>query len=273
MHSMRCSVRDAQKGVPMKLSSHPFALKKNTLTLIHTDLAEPEALVRELAEETQTAHPTQFAGKTPCVYFKLPYVPPCENFHEIRRLTLRIHEHTGPRAQFQGIVAIDSTEWLGHEKEDFFGILLKYLFDHSNHWHCSLILKNCTDTKLNRFMRNILFVVPGFELHLSSQMFFTEPDRLEAYCRTILRKANKGITQDGVSLLATVLMRDELSAARSLALIDHTIYKLIDFAPNRKIISEEAIRLYLELPDTMLAMMLGAPIMGERNRNAHESQL
>ena len=251
----------------------PFSLEESTLTLIPTDLAAPEAFIRKLADETQTAHPSSFAGNVPCVYYKLHYISPCENFHELRRLILRVQEHTGLRAKFHGIVALEVSEWLGHEKEEYFTSLLKYLFDHSDHWHSALVLKNCTEAKLERLQRNICFQVPGLEPRRSPQLLFSDPKRLEAYCREILRIANRSIAQKGLALLVDTLSRNELAEARSLALIDQTIHKLILSASDRKIISEVTVRQYLERPDTTLAMLLGAPAMGERNRILDESQL
>ena len=251
----------------------PFSLEKNTLTLVPTDLAEPEVFLRQLADQTQILCPNRFAGNASCVYYKLPYITPCENFHELRKLILRVQESTGLRARFHGIVILDISEWVGHEKEEYFTSLLKYLFDHSDHWHCALVLKNCTDTKLNQLKRNICFQVPGMELKLSAQMIFTDPKRLEAYCRDSLCRAEKVIAQAGLSLLVDALSRKALSEARSLALIDQIIRNLIQTAPNRKIISEITVRQYLASPDTMLAMMLGAPALTERSQNLDESQL
>lgn len=249
----------------------PFSLEQYTLTLVPTDLAEPEALIRKLADETQAAHPSSFAGNVPCVYYKLPYVPPCNQFQDLRRLILLVLENTGLRANFHGIVALEVTEWVGHEKDDYFTRLLKYLFDHSDHWHSALVLKNCAGPKLQRFMHNVHFSISGIELKLSPQLFFTDTERLTEYCRDSLRNANRVIAQKGLALLADALSRKELAEARSLALIDQTIRKLIRSAPNRKIISEVTVRQYLERPDTTLAMMLGAPALGERNQ--HESLL
>ena len=257
----------------MNQPTPPFSLEQYTLTLIPTDLAAPEALIRKLAEETHNAHPSHFAGNAPCVYYKLRYIPPCDNFHELRRLILRVQEHTGLRAKFHGIVALDASEWLGHEKEEYFTCLLKYLFDHSDHWHSALVLKNCTEAKLVRLQRNICFQVPGIEPVVAPQMIFSDPERLAECCRDQLHSANKVIAQNGLSLLVDALSRRELSEARSLALIDHTIRKLISSAPNRKIISEVTVRQYLERSDTGLSMMLGTPAMGERSNNTHESQL
>jgi len=250
-----------------------FSLERNTLTVIPTDLAEPEAYIRTLIKETQIVYPGEFAGKKPCVYFNFPYVPPCEKFGLLRKLILLIRESTGLRANFHGLVVLEATEWVGHEREEYFIATLKYLFDHSDHLHPAVILKNCTGAKLARFMRNICLGVPGLRLKESPQLFFTDPEQLGIYCRDSLRGANRAITQSALALLTETLMRGELSEARSISLIDQTVEDLMASSPNRKIISEVTVRQYLERPDIMLAMMLGAPALEERKRNHYESRL
>lgn len=257
----------------MKNDRSPFSLEESALTVVPTDLAEPESLIRKLADGMQATHPKQFAGNKPCVYFKFPYIPPCEKFGKLRSLILLIQENTGLRANFHGIVALEATEWVGHEQEEYFISTIKYLFDHSDHLHAALILKNCTGMKLARFLRNICFSVPGINLVESSQLFFSDTERLEEYCRDCLNRANRVVAQASLSLLAQTLMRRELTDARSLSLIDQVLQNLIAFAPNRKIISGTTVQQYLERPDTMLAMMLGAPALGERNQIAHEAHL
>lgn len=251
----------------------PFSLERNTLTVIPTDLAEPEALIRKLAEETQASCPTQFAGKKPCVYFKLSYVAPCEKFRKLRSLILLIQEATGLRANFHGIVALDVSEWVGHEQEEYFIATLKYLFDHSDHIHAALILKTCTGTKLSRFLRHVCLGVPGVRLKTSPQIFFSDSKVLESYCRNYLRQESRTITQQSLTLLTNVLMRQELSEAHSLALIDQTLQDLVSAAPNQKRITEVTVQQYLECPNTMLAMMLGTPALEERNNTHYEPQL
>ena len=46
------------------------------LAVIHTDLAEAESLIAAMAANEQQLHPHLYAGLKPCVYFKMPYIPP-----------------------------------------------------------------------------------------------------------------------------------------------------------------------------------------------------
>lgn len=200
-------------------------------------------------------------------------LPPCEKFGKLRSLILLIQEATGLRTNFHGIVALDTSEWVGREQEEYFIVTLKYLFDHSDHIHTALILKNCTGTKLSRFLQRVCFGVPGVKLKTSPQIFFSDSKSLESYCRDFLRQESRAITQQSLALLTSVLMRQELSEAHSLALIDQTLQDLVSTAPNRKTITEVTVQQYLERPDTMLTMMLGAPALEERNCNYYESQL
>ena len=114
--------------------TRPFGKGLHQLSVVSTDLTEAESLIKILAEEEKKRTPQAFAGNEPCVYFKLPYVPPCDPFKELRRLILRIRENTGLRANFRGVVAIEVSDWIGHEREEYFTVLLKYLYDHRAFW-------------------------------------------------------------------------------------------------------------------------------------------
>lgn len=58
----------------------PFHPELHQLNVMVTDLTEPEALIRQIAQEAQASHPENFAGTAPCVYYKMPYIPPMNPF-------------------------------------------------------------------------------------------------------------------------------------------------------------------------------------------------
>ena len=70
----------------------PFDKGLHQLSVVSTDLMEAESLIKMLADAEKSRFPHAFAGKASCVYFKLPYIPPCEPFKELRKLILRIRE-------------------------------------------------------------------------------------------------------------------------------------------------------------------------------------
>lgn len=261
--------RREQKGSCMIHETNPFISPLPALTVIPTDLVESEVLIRKLADQAQAAAPQDFAGKASCVYFRFRYVSPCEKFHELRKLILRVQEATGLRANFRGIVAMDATEWLGHEREEYFRVMLKFLYDHLSLWRPAMILTNCSEQSLSRFVSACAKIIRP---RICRQMIFSDPKQLTAYIHTFLHENDRLTSKSNAALLADVLSRKDFADARSLTLIQRTVQELIQFAPDKKIISEGVIQEYLEQPDNMLTMMAGNSITFERSV-AHEDSI
>lgn len=232
------------------------------LALISTDLAEAESLVKGMAEEEKQRNPADFAGKQSCVYFKFPYVPPCDSFNGLRSLILRVQENTGLRANFKGIVAIEATEWLGHEKEDYFTVLLKFLYDHRDTWRAAFVLNNSTPVQIQRFLSACAcYITP----RLYDLKIFADPDRLCGIVQEVFAKRGTGITHEAAEMLAAAMRRPELKDARSLTLIERTVEEVLSSAENGKEASVKTIQDYLINPYSTLTMMAGKPLWNERS--------
>ncbi len=239
------------------------------LSVITTDLTEAEALIRQIADAEKKACPKDFAGNTPCVYFKLPYVPPYETFKELRRLILRIRENTGLRADFRGIVAIEATQWLDHEQEEYFTVLLKYLYDHRSLWHSVLVLTDVTKAQTNRFLSCCArYISPrSFDLRV-----FSRQETLDSLIRLEFDRCGKAFSPDATQILSGVLMRPELKEARSLALIARTAGEIAAGSVGRKITRED-VRRYLADPWSTPALMAGKPLTEERSADHAQDPL
>lgn len=241
----------------------PFHPGSHQLSVITTDLTESEALILRLAREAQEAHPEDFAGKTPCVYYKIPYVPPYETFRELRRLILHIRENTGLRAHFRGVVAIEVTQWLGHETDEYFTVLLKYLSDHRGLWQAALVLNSETESQTQRFLSACAsYITP----RLFDVSLFSCPDRLRQTIRRECGLQGKLITRDAAQTLAEVLASSEFCQARSLSLIQRTAEELVAGSLSNGIITEEAVLEYLADPHSLLAMIAGKTLPAERSK-------
>lgn len=239
----------------------PFRPGLHRLSVVVTDLTESEALIRQMAQDVQEAHPEDFAGKTPCVYFKMPYVPPYETFRELRSLILRIRENTGLRAHFRGVVAMEVTEWLGHEDEEYFTVLLKYLYDHRNLWQSALVLNAGTAAQTQRFLcACAAYITP----RLFDASVFSHPERLcDRICRECARQGT-GISRDAAEILAEAMADPQFRHARSLPLIQRSVEELASGCGGT--ITGDTVREYLADPYSMLAMMTGKSISEERSK-------
>lgn len=240
----------------------PFGKGLHQLSVVSTDLTEAESLIKVLADEEKNRVPHTFAGKESCVYFKLPYIPPCEPFKELRRLILRIHENTGLRANFRGVVAIEVSEWIGHEREEYFTVLLKYLYDHRSFWRIATVLNGCTPNQINRFLSDCSrYITP----RLFTINVFGDPDTLCSLIRNEFSRHGRPVAREAVELLAAALARQELKAARSLTLIARAVEEVVSLNESNKSVTIESIRDYLLNPYSTLTMMAGVPLYDERS--------
>lgn len=240
----------------------PFVKGLHQLSVVATDLTEAESLIKVLAEEEKNSSPHTFAGKESCVYFKLPYIPPCEPFKELRRLILRIHENTGLRANFHGVIAIEVSEWIGHECEEYFTVLLKYLYDHRNFWRIATILNGCTANQINRYLSCCSkYITP----RLFTINVFGDHDTLCSLIHNEFTQRNSRITQEAAELLANALARQELKDARSLTLIERTVEEVIYMCEYNQTATIQTVREYLLDPYSTLTMMAGMSLFEERS--------
>lgn len=240
----------------------PFGKGLHQLSVVSTDLTEAESLIKVLADEEKKRVPQTFAGKESCVYFKLPYIPPCDPFKELRRLILRIRENTGLRANFHGVIAIEVTEWIGHEREEYFTVLLKYLYDHRTFWRIATVLNGCTPNQINRYLSCCSkYITP----RLFTINVFGDHDTLCSLIQNEFTKQNRRITQEATDLLATALARQELQGARSLTLIERTVEEESYMCEYNHVATIDTIREYLLDPYSTLTMMAGMPLFDERS--------
>lgn len=247
----------------------PFHPGLHRISVITTDLTEPEALIRQLVRAERETHPENFTGKTSCVYCKIPYVPPYETFRELRRLILRIRDNTGLRAYFRGVVAMEVTEWLGHEQEEYFTVLLKYLYDHRSLWQAALVLNPGTEDQTRRFLCACAgFITP----HLCDISLFSRPDRLRDMLSRECARQGKRVTREAADMLAAALAEPEFRHRRSLTLIQRSAEELIARSGGSSVIRRDAAEACLTAPDSLLTLLAGKPLFHER-RNVHDREL
>lgn len=247
-----------------------FRSGSHVLPVIHTDLTESESLLKKIAGEEQEANPGMFAGLSPCVYFKMPYVQPCENFRELRKLILRIRENTGLRADYRGIVAIEATEWIGHEREEYFTIVLKFLFDHRDIWRSAMILNDCRQQQLQRFVSACArYVMPK----LIDLPLFRDGDALRGLIRAEFQKHSTNISLPAAGLLAEAMAKPELKEVRSLAFLERTVREIISCNDFRPQVTKTRIENYLLEPDTTLTLLAGQPLYDRKEWNLEKDGL
>lgn len=248
----------------------PFGKGLHQLSVVSTDLVEAESLMKMLADEERDRTPHCFAGSESCVYFKLPYIPPCEPFRELRRLILRIRESTGLRASFHGVIAIEVSEWVGHEREEYFTVLLKYLYDHRSSWRIATVLNGYGPNQINRYISCCSkYITP----RLFTINVFGDHDTLCGLIYHEFTGQNRQITQEAAELLAAALARQELKDARSLTLLERTAEEVSYMCQCNQPVTAQTVQKYLLDPYSTLTMMAGMTLLDERSATLEKEAL
>ena len=247
-----------------------FRKGPHQLTVINTDLVEAESLIKSMAEKELNSDPDTFAGLVPCVYFKMPYIQPCDSFQELRRLILRIRENTGLRANYKGIVAIEATEWIGHEREEYFTVLLKFLYDHRNLWQAAMILNDCKPAQIQRFLSAcVRYITPKvFDIKL-----FDDADVLRGVIQEAFQKRNTRISHAAATMLAASMVKPALQDARSLTFIERTVDEVLSYNDTRQQITVDRVKDYLLDDSSTLTLMAGKIIYDERGISSEKEAL
>lgn len=240
------------------------------LTVVNTDLFEAEALIKGMAEKEQQADPDVFAGLSPCVYFKMPYIPPCDTFNELRKLILRIRENTGLRAEFRGVVAIEVTQWVGHEQEEYFTVLLKYLYDHRDIWSASMILNDCKQTLVQRFLCACArYITPK----LLEVKVFADTEVLCTTVQNEFKRRDACISHAAAQMLAKAMVHPALKEARSMTLIERTVDEILSCIDDKPEVSADQVRGYLMDTCSTINMMAGRLLYDERSMRLEKEGL
>jgi hypothetical protein len=95
--------------------------RTNDIGLLVTNPHENDAAVRDAAGD----------GEVRC--FKLPHVAMCDDFNELKKLQLLMRD-ADLFEQDISYIAIDISEWLGSQLDEYFIVTLKFLCDHTYKW-------------------------------------------------------------------------------------------------------------------------------------------
>jgi len=105
------------------------------------------------------------ADKESLCITKLSYVLPYENFYELKAFQLRTNARAfKPRYTY---VAIDLSEWLEHEEDEYFEISLKFFHDCSDFNYIFFIRENYSTKEIESMYRKVSKYMKGSIEHLN----------------------------------------------------------------------------------------------------------
>lgn len=234
-----------------------------SLTLLETDLTETELLFRKIifteqafpSQKRQPAYGPEEAGY---VFFRWSYELPGGPFTGLKKLILEIRRRTGLRSSYRGIVGIDVTPWKSHEKEEYFQIMQKYLYDNSKEWDLVYICSGYSPGELSDLRR----VCANYFILHSRRAYVYSQETLSRYVQNAF--SHFGVTADkkAVQELAAALGARLPMENRTLPVIRRIAYEILcrETEQKEKVlrISEKSVKQYLQEPESSLAILAGA---------------
>lgn len=121
---------------------------KNTSTLIISSLEEKEKRMKEFIQASLKTALKKITAAEPVVYYRLHYTPCNKEFMELKQIIDMLNHAKGLQENYDGIMILDLTEYLGHEQEEYFTVLMKWLYDMAN--AVNLKVQFCLTTNNNR---------------------------------------------------------------------------------------------------------------------------
>ncbi len=214
--------------------------------LLCSGMEENERFAQDLARAQERITPEWFDGLSPIVCQKLIYTAPYERFEGLRQLALKIQDSTGLRACFRGIVALDLSEWIGHEQDEYLKITFKYLHDHRQIWRSLFTFGAAEPPQILRMMRA---AAPFLRPAVRQLYLFRDKALLQNYLSTQVVIQPKACAQ-----LSEVLMASPILHNCSLA-----VQILDELSAGHSRITLDAVQHYLSRPGNLPSLLQDSP--------------
>lgn len=236
------------------MKNTPHSLWENVQGLFYITHAAPRAneeLAEAIARSEYRRFPFAFYGLSPCAYFKMPYIPPYSNF-SLCRLEDRIKAETGPNAIFQGVVTLDISEWIGHENDEYFTVLLAFLADHRLCWKYLFLAGDHPQNVLEKTRQAMAYYLKTgyYELPL-----FRSQAGVEGYLLQLFNNLNLRADHTALEQLASVFLREP--RLRDPILMESVARDISRLSAPETVMDEALLRAYASDKASLLYCLLG----------------
>jgi|GEM_PF-1359438 len=214
-----------------------MTFNSENFTLLISGIADNDRFVKRL---TGSDHP---------IYYKSRYTPPFEQFTELRSLILLVKDLDDINAD--NVVAIDLSEWVGHEQEEYFTVMLKFLHDQRDHWKYIFTVGSCSRREVTKLYIKMKSYLTG---HIVEDRTFQECSGLEDY---LVRGHH--MQRSAASAFARLFLSRDLRAEKSYEIMEGILNELESFSRGRRI-GMPALRDYLSSEDSLMCLLLGKTV-------------
>lgn len=230
-----------------------FFIRKNS----NTDI---EAVVNEIAEKAAFISEESFNSETKSFIYKLEYEPPyvkAREFAGIRNLQNEAMSKIRFKAEYDGYIGIDISEWIGHTDEDHFINCIGALQIMSSHWKYVLFVdEHCNEIDVNKTVDFIK--LNGIWLQELSPDDFTKHKTAEEF-KQCLKDYNIKLSVSAQGVIQNVFSDSELDTAA----VSGIAHDASQYFRNTKIILAADLMGYLSAENTYAHFIMSED---EKNR-------
>lgn len=179
------------------------------------------------------------------VHHKLFYVPPYNDFKELKALQVKLRESDYGMGR-KVCCAIDISEWIGHEDDEYFIITLKYLHDHRSGIDYIFTVGESGENdvrklffKLSCYMRGMIF----------TDKTFVSGDSLSGLIESY------GIARPTAQMLSELVMRKEMTELRTFPVVKMMCDDICRYAPDGELAGFKELAMYLDKNGSLPAIL------------------
>ncbi len=209
---------------------------ENFVMLI-TGIADNDRLVKRVTGEERP------------IYYKSRYVPPCETFNELRLMLLLVKSMADINGE--NTIAIDLSEWIGHEQDEYLTVMLKYLHDQRDHWRYIFTVADHSRSEAAKLYIRLKTYMTGSIVE--DKTFMSMPG-LEEYL-----VSEKKLGREVAAELAGRFFSREFKGSRSYEILDGVLAELKALSTGRTV-TFRALRDYLSREDSLMCLLLGRTV-------------
>lgn len=192
------------------------------------------------------------------IYYRSRYVPPYGEFNELKNLLLRVKSVA--EVNEENVIAIDFSEWVGHETEDFFTIMLKFLHDQRDHWRYVFTASAYSRNDVKRLFLHMKMYLSGY---IFEDITFRNAQCLEQHIKKLC-----DIEDNAAKMLADCFFRREAEAFRGFEMLDSVISELEQMSRGKRI-TARMVSAYFNKDDSLICLLCGKTVCDDEREQVH----
>ncbi len=185
--------------------------KEKSFTFLVTGVRSNDYAVKKLIGEDSSQ-----------LFYKLPYMPPYQAFSGIREFQVKARFRPFEDSTKQHKYAVvDLSEWIGHEKEEYLEIFMKFLHDYSDYFKFEYIFT--VGSAKRSQIKDMLILASTYleEAHIHEDLTLVDKKKLAYYL-----KMNFAVNQNCAEKMAEIFVKNQIDGYTQLNMFMNEIYKL-----------------------------------------------